>query len=349
MVRTFHPRPCSAFLLALSLSRFRSNLADQYATFERGLDFNGQLTFECWCQKHPCTKITWRRPGKQMSGFPGSSLAWSLYRYPSPNSNRRTLHSGRVPALRFPRMAALTEADDAPGARGTFIHFWWPQLAGLLDACAMCASQRELKAPAAATVPSQFRGEACDPQSGLSRWREQVEVVSLADTAPDVLAPTTLAAVRKSLPRAGVESRARWTPREREARHYRPGVAPLACFPQLSSYRETSEADTARDWRVDGCASERDQRPAQETPIRSKPVGPLRVSAERTNTLCASQTVAAPPFQAYAKDSCCPQESMGVSLPIDLASPAPGYPCPSLRSHPMQWYMAGRLNSSVRA
>ena len=63
----------------------------------------GQLNMlhSCLCQKHPLIMITARYLGNTRSGFPGRSLACSLYRKPLAWSAFRTTNSGLV---FFPRI-----------------------------------------------------------------------------------------------------------------------------------------------------------------------------------------------------------------------------------------------------
>lgn len=61
----------------------------------------------CRCQKHPCTKMTFRCLGKTMSGFPGKSIRCNRKRNPIRWISERTASSGAV--LRGPMLAMISE------------------------------------------------------------------------------------------------------------------------------------------------------------------------------------------------------------------------------------------------
>jgi len=68
--------------------------------------------FGCRCQKHPWTKITFRRDGKTMSGFPGRSDRCSRNLYPQRCSRVRRVRSGIVFLAFTCRISALRLAAD---------------------------------------------------------------------------------------------------------------------------------------------------------------------------------------------------------------------------------------------
>ncbi len=91
---TSHPDLLRARRFRASRALFSSNFACQN-------DWRLRVTrlparHRCRCQKHPCTKTTFRRLRKTMSGRPGKSAACRRNRYPMPWSMRRTTHSGLV-------------------------------------------------------------------------------------------------------------------------------------------------------------------------------------------------------------------------------------------------------------
>lgn len=100
-VSTAQPMDFSSDLFRLSRALFRSNFGPQNS----GLDFGGLPMRQPWaCQKQPLTKITFFRDGKTISGVPGKSFLYSLNRYPSAYSKRRTISSG---AVFFPPIRAI--------------------------------------------------------------------------------------------------------------------------------------------------------------------------------------------------------------------------------------------------
>jgi len=59
----------------------RASFSDQKSVLVFGmLAFRHPL---CWCQKHPCTKITFFLDRNTISGRPGKSAACNRYRKPS--------------------------------------------------------------------------------------------------------------------------------------------------------------------------------------------------------------------------------------------------------------------------
>ena len=71
---TVHPAFTSRALSRASRARLRANLSCQKAECVLGREG------EQWgqrCQKHPCTKMATRRPGKHTSGRPGAFFQWS--------------------------------------------------------------------------------------------------------------------------------------------------------------------------------------------------------------------------------------------------------------------------------
>ena len=72
IVKTCQPSARSSPRLAASRCRLRSILDFQYSQFVLGM--RQPRAQSCPCQKHPCTKIAFRRAGNTRSGVPGSSL-----------------------------------------------------------------------------------------------------------------------------------------------------------------------------------------------------------------------------------------------------------------------------------
>lgn len=91
---TFQPRFRSRYRVFRSRTVFALNLVAQNSALVAGIDC--PLRHRCRCQKHPWTKITFRRDGNTMSGLPGRSARWRRYRYPRACSSRRTRSSGAV-------------------------------------------------------------------------------------------------------------------------------------------------------------------------------------------------------------------------------------------------------------
>lgn len=92
-VSTPQPRSLRALSFWRSRSRFRSNFGPQKSS----LDLGGRPLEHPWaCQKQPWTKITFRRPGRTISGLPGRFFRWSRNRYPNRWSIRLTINSGEV-------------------------------------------------------------------------------------------------------------------------------------------------------------------------------------------------------------------------------------------------------------
>jgi hypothetical protein len=101
-VRTSHPSRRNLRLFRLSFERFRSSFGNQNS----GRDFGGWPIRHPWaCQKHPFTKMTFRRDGNTMSGVPGSSFRCNRYLYPRAWRNPRTTISG---AVFFPPMRDIS-------------------------------------------------------------------------------------------------------------------------------------------------------------------------------------------------------------------------------------------------
>ena len=91
---TLHPFSVNLTRLFLSRSIFLSNFFCQYFSLLFGiLDI---LHPWCWCQKQPLTKIAFLYFFIVISGVPGRSLLWILYRHPSLNNVERTINSGWV-------------------------------------------------------------------------------------------------------------------------------------------------------------------------------------------------------------------------------------------------------------
>lgn len=65
----------------------------------------------CPCQKHPCTKITFRSLVKTMSGLPGRSLRQTLNLKPNRWARLRTKSSGAVSRLFIARIMRLRASD----------------------------------------------------------------------------------------------------------------------------------------------------------------------------------------------------------------------------------------------
>lgn len=65
-----HPSFRSFDLFSESRSRFLWSFGIQYS--KRLLGNRPSTQLECWCQKHPCTRMTFLRAGKTISGRPGS-------------------------------------------------------------------------------------------------------------------------------------------------------------------------------------------------------------------------------------------------------------------------------------
>lgn len=95
-INVCQPSRFSAAKCSASRSTLRSSFGSQYDVFECG--FRASLHFRsgCWCQKHPCTKITFRRRTKTKSGFPGRFFRCSRNLYPSACADFRTMISGLV-------------------------------------------------------------------------------------------------------------------------------------------------------------------------------------------------------------------------------------------------------------
>lgn len=106
-VRTCQPWPVSVAHARSSRSRFRLIFARQYSVLCRGIAI---LQRSQPCQKQPCTNTAMRRPGNAISGRPATFQCSRYPLAPAARSQRRTVSSGRVPAFRLPRIAALTVA-----------------------------------------------------------------------------------------------------------------------------------------------------------------------------------------------------------------------------------------------
>jgi len=72
ITRTSHPSSASRTRLRSSRSLFVSNFGPQKSSFDLGSLASLHPGSRCWCQKQPCTKITFMRDGKTKSGDPGS-------------------------------------------------------------------------------------------------------------------------------------------------------------------------------------------------------------------------------------------------------------------------------------
>jgi hypothetical protein len=90
-------RQPSAFNIStcwLSRCLLRSSFGTQYAVFDFGTRARLQCSWEC--QKQPLTNNATDRPGKTMSGVPGSLVLWSRNRNPKPCAALRTSISAPV-------------------------------------------------------------------------------------------------------------------------------------------------------------------------------------------------------------------------------------------------------------
>lgn len=104
---TSQPAELKASVTASSRSRFRRNFSGQYPAFASGIrQWTGQP-----CQKHPSTKTATPEAVKARSGrtFTVGVMIRSVVRNRRPwrCSAERIALSGRVPRLRFPRMAMV--------------------------------------------------------------------------------------------------------------------------------------------------------------------------------------------------------------------------------------------------
>lgn len=111
------PASCSACRTRLSRSVFLANFERQKSTFEAGVVAYRQPGWRC--QKHPWTRMTFRRDGNTRSGRPGKSRRWSRKRYPRRWARRRTAISGRVsrprmPDITFDRFSAVKTSMRRP-------------------------------------------------------------------------------------------------------------------------------------------------------------------------------------------------------------------------------------------
>jgi hypothetical protein len=103
-----HPIRCASDWTVMSRRRLPSSLRRQKPVRDLGMVASEQPG--CWCQKQPCTQITFRRPGKAMSGRPGIGLYCRRYRYPRSVSKRRSALSGPVSRCRIRDISLLRSA-----------------------------------------------------------------------------------------------------------------------------------------------------------------------------------------------------------------------------------------------
>lgn len=121
MTSVLQPAAANAACTSMSRSTFRENFASQNSTRLFGVRQCGHPSWRC--QKQPCTKIARRSPRMTMSGRPGNSGAWSLYRTPAACSVRRTIISGfvslcRTRAITSERVKAALRRFTAPTPQG---------------------------------------------------------------------------------------------------------------------------------------------------------------------------------------------------------------------------------------
>lgn len=105
IVITLHPADLSAAALRASRSTFAENFFSQNSRLVLGVEEAWQLGWRC--QKQPWTKIANRCFGKTISGVPGRSRRWILYRKPSEWSDLLTASSGSVFACLTDRIILL--------------------------------------------------------------------------------------------------------------------------------------------------------------------------------------------------------------------------------------------------
>ncbi len=97
IIKAFQPLFRKSLRVLRSLCLFASSFGLQKS--KRDLGTRRPSAHLCLCQKHPCMKMTLRRPEKTRSGFPGR-FPCNLYRYPSAYTKRRSTSSGFVSLLR---------------------------------------------------------------------------------------------------------------------------------------------------------------------------------------------------------------------------------------------------------
>jgi len=87
----------------------RPTLSRNFCCQKTSRDFGEYANLQpgCRCQKHPCTKMTFRLVRRTMSGRPGRSLEWRRYPMPRLRRARLTTSSGPVFLLRIRLMLAL--------------------------------------------------------------------------------------------------------------------------------------------------------------------------------------------------------------------------------------------------
>ena len=119
MIMTLQPSSRRAFRFAQSRSTFLWNLSRQNDVRVMGVVVRRHPS--CRCQKQPWTKITFLRPGKQMSGVPGRVRRCSRKRYPRRWRSCLTVSSGKVFAEPMRAMFALRSGEGGgsgfPGGR----------------------------------------------------------------------------------------------------------------------------------------------------------------------------------------------------------------------------------------
>ena len=99
----------SAAACSWSRSTFRRSFIRQ----NRVLDFGNVASLQpgCWCQKQPCTNITFLRDLNTRSGRPGRDAACKRWRYPESWRMWRTNSSGLVFVPRIRLICALRWAE----------------------------------------------------------------------------------------------------------------------------------------------------------------------------------------------------------------------------------------------
>jgi len=115
---TDHPSASRSVIFRASRAMLSSNFRAQNSA--RVFGVLAARHPEWRCQKHPCTKITFRRPGNAMSGVPGKSRRCRRNRYPRRWSRRRTAISGSVFFCLTRRMSAFRASGVCASPLGGF-------------------------------------------------------------------------------------------------------------------------------------------------------------------------------------------------------------------------------------